>query len=61
MKRERVAGALCTWAVYDIYRRWNGPTQVALETTGPAPALFTSCSSAQSAAKLYPSACRPPL
>ena len=25
---ERFAGALCTWAAYDIYRRWNGPTQV---------------------------------
>ena len=28
MRSERVAGALCTWAAYDIYRRWNGPTQV---------------------------------
>ena len=27
-RSERVAGALCTWAAYDIYRRWNGPTQV---------------------------------
>ncbi len=30
MRSERVAGALCTWAAYDIYRRWNAPAQVIL-------------------------------